>query len=182
MTRSLTPQSVTQSVTQPAAQSRFLIIGYGNELRGDDAIGPKVAEIVASWHLQPVKTIITQQLAPELVNDIAASDYVIFVDACSDQCHARTVQLDPIVVGSHLPRTLPNNSHNCHPLALLNLAKQLYGQAPQAWFLQVPSESFELGKGISSTAQRGCDQAVRIIEQFWKTYQQPAWMSLPALA
>jgi hydrogenase maturation protease len=176
MTRSPAP------VTQPTAQSRFLIIGYGNELHGDDAVGPKVAEIVESWQLKPVKTIITHQLTPELVNDIVATDYVIFVDACSDPSCARTVQLDPMVVGSKLPRTLPKNTHNCHPLALLNLAKQLYGQAPQAWLLQVPSESFGLGKGLSSTTQRGCDQAVRIIEQFWKTYQQPAWMSMPALA
>jgi Ni,Fe-hydrogenase maturation factor len=185
---------------QAIAQPRFLIIGYGNELRGDAAVGPKVAEIVSKWQLPSVKTIATQRLTPDLVNDIAIADYVIFVDACSAQCCARTVQLDPIVVGSYSSRTLamstisntPSNisadtlsntvdaldsSLSCHPLKLLTLAKQLYGQTPQAWLLQVPTERFDKGKGFSSVTQRGCDQAVRTIEQFWKTYQQPVWMS-----
>ncbi len=171
MVRSLTLQAV--------AQSHFLIIGYGNSLRGDDAVGPKVAEIVANWNLPSVKTIAAQQLTPELVNDIAAADYVIFVEAGSG--HARTVQLDPIVVGSRSSRALSANISaeplSCQPLTLLNLAKQLYSQTPQAWRLQVPTESFDTGKSFSSITQKGCDQAVRTIEQFWKAYQQPAWMS-----
>ncbi len=172
------------STLQAIAQSRFLIIGYGNELRGDDAVGPKVAKIVAHWQLPSVRTIATQQLKPELVNDIAAADYVIFVDAGSDQCSARTVQLNPIVVGCPSSRaltaSLSADSLAANPLTLLNLAKQLYGHAPQAWLLEVPTENFDTGKGLSSITQRGCDQAVRTIEQFWKTYQQPAWMSQPA--
>jgi hydrogenase maturation protease len=165
---------------EATGEYRFLIIGYGNELRGDDAVGPKVAETVASWQLPSVTGVAAHQLTPELVNDIAASDYVFFVDACSDHCGARNVQLDPIVAGRQLPRSLPAYTHTAHPLALLNLAKQLYGQAPQAWLLQVPAESFDFGKGLSSVTQKGCDQAVRTIEQFWKTYQQPSWTTVYA--
>ncbi|MEN8445196.1 MAG: hydrogenase maturation protease [Cyanobacteria bacterium J06555_13] len=169
MTRSSSFQSVNQS--------RFLIIGYGNELRGDDAVGPRVAEIVANWHLPSIKTISVHQLTPELVNDIALTDYVIFVDACSDSRCARTVQLDPIVVGNHSTRTLAaQDTHTYNPLTLLNLAQQLYERKPQAWFLQVPIESVEFGKELSSTTKRGCDQAVRTIEQFLRTYQKPTQM------
>lgn len=165
------------STLQAVAQSRFLIIGYGNELRGDDAVGPKVASIVATWKLPLVKTVVAHQLTPELVNQIVAIDYVIFVDACSGESCARTVQIDPIVLGARTPRTLAADTHYGNPLSLLNLAQQLYGRAPQAWLLQVPSESFEFGEGLSSVAERGCDRAVRTIEQFLKTYQQPAWIS-----
>jgi hydrogenase maturation protease len=180
---------MTGLFTLPAiAQSRFLVIGYGDELRGDDAVGLKVAQTVASWQLPFVKTMAVHQLGPELMNDIAAADYVIFVDACSDTCHARTVQLDPMVVGtspppaSFSPRSNANSAHSpsCHPLELLNLANQLYGKAPQAWLLKVPTERFNASERLSSITQRGCDQAVRTIEQFWKTYQQPVWMGVPA--
>ncbi|MGB7084995.1 MAG: hydrogenase maturation protease [Phormidesmis sp.] len=173
MTRSSSFQSV--------ASSRFLIIGYGNELRGDDAVGPRVADIVANWHLPSVKSISVHQLTPELVNDISATDYVIFVDACSGTSCARTVQLDPIVVGDHSSRTLAaNDTHSCNPLALLHLTEQLCSHTPQAWFLQVPIESFGFGKDLSSTTKRGCDQAVRTIEQFLKTYQHPTWLKQTA--
>lgn len=161
---------------QTVAQSRFLIIGYGNELRGDDAVGSKVADAVANWKLSSVKTVVAHQLTPELVDHIVATDYVIFVDACSGESCARTVQIDPIVMGAPAPRTLPTDTHHCDPLSLLNLTQQMYNRAPQAWLLRVPGESFELGEGLSSIAKRGCDRAVRTIEQFFKTYQQPAWV------
>ena len=161
--------------TLQATQSRFLIIGYGNELRGDDAAGPKVANMVATWKLPSVKTVVAHQLTPELVNHIVATDYVIFIDACSGESCARTVQIDPIVMGSRSDHALSAaDTHDGNPLFLLNLAQQLYGRAPQAWLLQVPSESFEFGEELSSIAKQGCDRAVRTIEQFLKTYQQAA--------
>lgn len=165
---------------QTVAQSHFLIIGYGNELRGDDAAGSTVADAVANWKLSSVKTVVAHQPTPELVNHIVAADYVIFVDACSDESCARTVQIDPIVIGASAPRTLPTDTHHYNPLSLLNLTQQMYNRAPQAWRLRVPSESFEFGEGLSSITKRGCDRAVRTIEQFFKTYQQPAWVGQPA--
>ncbi|NJM98788.1 MAG: hydrogenase maturation protease [Phormidesmis sp. RL_2_1] len=163
------------------AQSRFLIIGYGDELKGDEAVGPQVANTVGDWQLPAVKTMSVPQLTPQLVNDIVVTDYAIFVAACSTQSYARTVQLDPIVIGGTLPnRLLPaalTNTHDCNALTLLNLTHQLYGRIPQAWLLQVPTEQFDFGKSLSATAQRGCDRAVRTIEQFFKTYQQPDWMN-----
>lgn len=132
---------------QTVAQSRFLIIGYGNKLRGDDA--------VSNWKLSSVKTVVAHQLTSELVNQIVATDYVIFVDACSGESCARIVQIDPIVMGAPAPRTLPTNTHHCNPLSLLNLTQQMYNRAPQAWLLRVPSESFELGEGLSSSPNEG---------------------------
>lgn len=158
-------------------KSRFLIIGHGNDLAGDGAVGYQVVDMIASWHLPSIKTIATQQLSPNLIDDIVLADYVIFIDACAGQSCARTIQLDPIIVGTQLPRTLASNSTGDSPLALLNLTQQRYGRTPQAWLLQVPTESSDLHDGLSATTQRGYDRAVRTIEQFLKTYQRPAWMS-----
>lgn len=164
---------------QPAAPIRFLVIGYGDELRGDDAVGPRVAEIVASWNLPSIKSLSVHQLTRELVNNIADTDYVIFVDAFSDSSCARTLQLDPVVLGDRSPKTLAaqETHHSCNPLSLLDLTQQLYKRAPQAWFLRVPTESFDFGEKLSSTTQRGCDRAVRTIEQFFKNYRRPTWIN-----
>ncbi|MEL7068714.1 MAG: hydrogenase maturation protease [Cyanobacteria bacterium J06581_3] len=170
----MTRSSATQSVNQV----RFLVIGYGNELQGDDAVGPRVAEIVASWQLTAIKSLSVRQLTSELVNDIADADYVIFVDACSDKSCARTLQLDPVVIGDRSSKTLAaKDTHQCNPLLLLRLTRQLYNRVPQAWCLQVPIESFEFKEELSSTTKRGCDRAVRTIEQFIRNYRQPAWIA-----
>ena len=154
-----------------SSQSRFLIIGYGYELRGDDAVGPKVATAVAEWRLSAVKTLAVHQLTPDLASDVSRADYVIFVNACGGEHCARTVQLEPIV-GERVPNSLPRNtSHSGDPWILLNLASQVYGHSPQAWLLQIPTESFNFGDALSSTAQSGCDLAVRTIEHFLQTYQ-----------
>ncbi len=171
--------STTPTVLQVPApvKSRFLIIGHGNDLAGDGAVGPQVAAEIESWHLPSIKTTATQQLSPDLIDDIVLADYVIFIDACTDQSCARTLQLDPIIVGTQLSRTLAPNSTGDSPLALLNLTQQRYGRTPQAWLLQVPTESSGLHDRLSATTERGYDRAVRTIEQFLKTYQRPGWMS-----
>ena len=37
----------------------FLVIGYGNELRGDDALGPCAARRIAGWGLADVTALLS---------------------------------------------------------------------------------------------------------------------------
>jgi hypothetical protein len=60
---------------------RLLVIGYGNELRGDDGVGPAAARAVAAWNEPGVQGIATHQLTPELADAIAGAEEVVFVDA-----------------------------------------------------------------------------------------------------
>ena len=46
--------STTSAATN---QCSFLIVGYGNELRGDDGVGPQVAMAILDWHLPSVKSL-----------------------------------------------------------------------------------------------------------------------------
>ena len=62
----------------------FLVIGYGNELRGDDAAGPCVARGVADWGRPEVDGLAVHQLTPELAPALAGAEVVVFVDACAD--------------------------------------------------------------------------------------------------
>ena len=194
MSYSPTLQSTLKSALQPplraANRSHFLIIGAGNELQGDHAAGLRIADRVADWRLPSVKAISTLRLTAKLVNDIATTRYVIFVDACSNQNQARTVQICPLVLGASSSYPSPQSllKENCResnserPLALLSLAEKLYDYSPQAWLLRVPTESFELEGALSKTAERGCDRALTTIAQFLKTYQQPAEIGRPLSA
>jgi Ni,Fe-hydrogenase maturation factor len=69
--------------SKPKTQNSHLtvVIGYGNDLRGDDALGPLAATAVAEWDMPGVQAIAAHQLMPELAEPLAQADLAIFVDA-----------------------------------------------------------------------------------------------------
>ena len=148
----------------------FLVIGYGNPLRSDAAVGARVANTVASWQLPSVKSISAFRLTPELADEMSKVDYVLFVDACRNTNCARSVSVDPLVLGREIS-AYSTAHHRCSPYDLLRLSQSTYGYVPQAWLLQVPTESFAFGETLSSTATTGYDHALMAIENFLRTYQ-----------
>ncbi|NEQ51986.1 MAG: hydrogenase maturation protease [Leptolyngbya sp. SIO3F4] len=155
-----------------APDYNFLIIGCGNEQFGDAAVGPRVAATVANWNLPTVRSFAVTQLTPELTAELAKTNYVIFVDACS-RTRVRTVQIDPVVVCDQQSPSKTFVAHSYAPGALLSLTQRLYRRHPQSWMLQIPIESCDEGSILSSKAYQGCAHALRSIEQFFLTYQQP---------
>src|SRR5262249_2506468 len=135
-----------------------LVIGYGNPLRGDDAVGPRVAEAVSRWCRDGVQALAVQQLTPELAEMLATARMAIFVDAYpgGQGKEALARSLEP----ADLEFTL---GHASDPPYLLALARALYGRAPPAWWVLVPSVRFEMGENLSSLAARGVEAALRQI-------------------
>ncbi|MEM9976771.1 MAG: hydrogenase maturation protease [Cyanobacteria bacterium P01_D01_bin.2] len=170
MLPSIQPSTQAPPQISTALDYEFLIIGYGHELCGDAAVGPWVATAVAKWNLPTVKAVAVPQLIPNLTADIAKAHYVIFVDAC-DQTRIRTVQITPIVPCDLPPLSMAFATYD--PQALLCLTQRLHSRHPQAWLVNVPIESCALGSDLSSKAHKGCDHALRAIEQFLLTYRQP---------
>jgi hydrogenase maturation protease len=141
------------------AASPVLVIGYGNMLRGDDAIGRLVAERIADSALPGVVAISTMQLVPELAAQIAASRAVIFVDACvtaDDQIEV--IEIAPIA--NRLEST-----HTTGPRQLLALTSECYGHAPSAWIVAVPVASVDLSDRLSPNAQINLMPAVHAVER-----------------
>jgi len=135
-----------------------LVIGYGNDLRGDDGAGPRVAETVAALNWPGVQAIVARQLVPELAEPIARAGLVLFVDACPIDAAAgeARVQIQRVEMAA-------GNSalgHAGNPGALLALAQALYGACPPAWLVAVPAASFELSDALSAVAERGIAQAI----------------------
>ena len=64
---------------------KVLIIGYGSPLRGDDNVGCHVAQML-EYHYRDdpeVRVIGSHQLTPEMAEDVAASEFVLFLDAAA---------------------------------------------------------------------------------------------------
>jgi hydrogenase maturation protease len=133
----------------------ILLIGYGNELRGDDAVGTIIAGKIEDMHLPGVRTIACHQLTPELAEDIAGARTVIFVDA-SVEVEGDTAQM---VRAEPAPATR-FHPHLGDPRALLSLAQTLYKKSPVGWCLHVPARDFELGAALSPVAEHGMASAL----------------------
>ena len=142
--------------------SSFVVIGYGNDLRGDDGVGPRVAELVDELALPGVRAIAARQLTPELAARLAGSSLALFVDACrlaAEPVDGAAVQVSQIAPAADSAAL----GHTSDPRALLTLSLTLYGYAPPAWLISVPALTFDLGAPLSPIAEQGALAAVRQI-------------------
>ncbi|MBP9900025.1 MAG: hydrogenase maturation protease [Verrucomicrobia subdivision 3 bacterium] len=147
-----------KSAAQQRMNGEFLVIGYGNTLRGDDGVGPRVAEAVAALHLPGVRTLICQQLSPEHAVPISQAETVVFVDAAMDA--PKEVQLRPLEPGASSQLM----AHAADPRTMLALARDVLGHAPRAWWLTIPATKMEFSESLSAEAERGGNEALKKIE------------------
>jgi hydrogenase maturation protease len=130
----------------------LLVIGYGNELRGDDGAGPRVAREVAEWNRADVCGVAVPQLTPELAPLLADAERVVFVDAAADGSVGWR-RLQPAIGSAAL-------GHTSDPSWLLELARELYGWMPAAWLTTIPAQNLDHGFTLSTIAQHRIEEAL----------------------
>src|ERR1017187_3302680 len=134
----------TQHAGLRAPRRPPLILGYGNSLRGDDAVGPCLATMLGG--------LAVPQLVPELAERLAAEERVVFIDARADLAPGE-VQMMPVDGESA-------STHWCSPGWLLRLALEVYGKAAEAVLIGIGAESFEFGAPLPAAAQQGMEKAL----------------------
>ncbi len=138
--------------------ARVLLIGYGNTLRGDDALGPMAVECLRT-QLGDAEFVSCHQLTPELAERLAACELALFVDATSDG--------EPGTVEAKLlsPETADAASltHHVNPAALLELARTLYGLAPRAMLVTGSGANFESNQELSEKGRQALHEICRLI-------------------
>jgi hydrogenase maturation protease len=135
----------------------FLVIGYGNTLRGDDGVGTGVAEAIERLNLAGVRTIACHQLTPELAEPISRAREVVFVDAAaSANGEIQLADLQPAKSGRVM-------THVADPGTLLAWARDLFGHCPRAWTLTIPARSTDFGEELSPSTRDDMESAVKRI-------------------
>ncbi|WP_366949723.1 hydrogenase [Geobacter sp.] len=131
-------------------------------LRRDDGAGVALAGRVARGAGPGVKLIETQQLLPELAEELAAPGVAaaIFCDArladATDGEPVRLSRISPVCAGSSL-------GHHLAPEELLALADGLYGAAPPAWLVTVAGHDFGHGEGFSTEVRHALATAEQMV-------------------
>jgi len=152
---------------RPDSPTGLLVLGYGNTLRRDDGVGPRVAEAVAALALPGVRALACPLLTPELADPVSQARVVIFVDAAVDA--PREVQLRPLAPAD----TSQLMAHSASPATLLALARDVFGRAPEAWLLTIPAENMGIGEELSGFTRRGLESAVAEIKQLASSGRVP---------
>ena len=116
------------------------------------------------YHDSPdVRVIGAHQLTPEMAEDVAASEFVLFLDAAAGT-PAGKIQLATVK-----PKPGPLSfAHHLEPSLLLAATMELYGSVPRAELLTMVGAAFQLGDGLSPAVLRRLpelfEQAHAIVE------------------
>jgi hydrogenase maturation protease len=138
--------------------NKVLVIGYGNTLRGDDAAGIRAAELIAKRRPE-IECVCMHQLMPELAEQIAVSDIVIFIDADVNVTQPNMRLAVPSVEGDQ-PRT-----HFISPESLLQLCQLLYQRMPlKAYVIGIPASQFEFSEELSESTKKAIEESVILAE------------------
>ncbi|MCZ7591616.1 MAG: hydrogenase maturation protease [Kiritimatiellae bacterium] len=149
---------------KPRAQSEkhahptTLVIGYGSALRGDDGVGPAIAEWVEQQNWPGVTALVIHQLFPETAEEIARHDRVIFVDA--DLGGSTSLVNQPLEEASD--RLM---AHRCSPGALLRMARELYGAQTIGRLITIPARNFDIAPEFSPKTQHFIGKAQALLEK-----------------
>ena len=144
----------------------YLIIGYGNTIRGDDGAGYQIAEAVAEWNLNHVRcrrrcyctSLAVHQLTPDLAEAIAQAKTVIFVDAVATLSEVKIEQLRPNYAASF-------TGHYTDPRSMLAITYALYEAIPIAYRILIPAVDFSFSETLSPVTQKSVDLALVKIKQ-----------------
>ncbi|MDD5401421.1 MAG: hypothetical protein PHQ93_09565 [Sulfurimonas sp.] len=114
-----------------------IIIGYGNELRGEDAFGVDVIKELQKLSLKDTKLISVFQLTPEIVLEMLDADEIIFIDTCSNEKNHYKLAC------SLTQQNGLNLSHHIAPKTIIYMLESLYDKRPSFFIYSMMSSSFD---------------------------------------
>jgi hydrogenase maturation protease len=148
---------------------RCLILACGNTLRSDDGVGPWLCDWAAERFASDprVQTIARQQWTPDLAQDIASAEAVLFID-CSVASSPGEILLTEVHPASPNPGLA---THHTGAPELLALAHQLYGSTPHtSLLLTIGAGSTELGESFSPAVTTALPEARHLLEETIRTF------------
>ena len=143
--------------------ARCLILACGNTLREDDGVGPFLAQWAEErWRDdQRVRVLCDHQWTPDMAQEIAAAEAVIFVDCALDQ-EPGQILLRELSSASLKPGLV---THHLGAAELLSVAQELYGTQPRrSCLLTIGAGSIELGEGLSPAVRDALPGAEELLE------------------
>ncbi len=143
---------------------KILLIGFGNPARGDDGLGPALAEAIEAKNIAGVTVDTDYQLTVEDSARVAEHNIVIFADASINGPEPFSFEpLDAKEYDSF-------SSHSVEPAQVLALAENLFNSKAAGYILGIRGYEFDdFGTPISEKAKANLEKAVDFIGKLLKT-------------
>ena len=113
-----------------------VIIGYGNNLRGEDGFGVDVIDELQNHILKDTLLIKSFQLTPELVLELLIADEIIFIDACFSPKNNYKLACSLLEQKSNL-------SHHISPQLLMKFLKNIYNLSTSYYIYSMLTNNFD---------------------------------------
>lgn len=128
----------------------ILVIGYGNPLRSDDTLGPRIAVLLKDrFRGEPLEVLTVYQLTPELVEPVQQARLVVFIDARVGSTPGTIIHefVEPEAGAGAF-------THHVTPASLLGAARTLYGTNPAGILISIVGACFDYGGELSPQLTR----------------------------
>lgn len=156
-----------------------IVFAVGNPSRGDDALGPLLAErfaaeLAESGQAAKFEVVEDFQLQVEHALDLEGRALALFIDAGTGTPAPYSFRkIAPAAGYGH-------TTHALAPEAVLQVYGQTQGgELPPAYLLCVRGESFELGEGLSPEAERHLAAALELLRELARAPDAGAWSRFP---
>ncbi|MBK7097050.1 MAG: hydrogenase maturation protease [Sphingobacteriales bacterium] len=138
-----------------------LIIGIGNEGRGDDGLGWRFAEKMEAVFSDVFDVEYRYQLQVEDAELVSQYDFVVFADA-TVEIFDKGFEFSPCkLTGEYF-----FSSHTQSPEAVMYLSKRLYKKLPEAFIMRICGNEWEMGIGLSLQASKSLEKAIAYFEKY----------------
>jgi hydrogenase maturation protease len=135
-----------------------LLLGVGNPGRGDDGLGPALAERVEALGLPEVTVDSDYQLTVE--DSAAAAEHELLVIADAAATGPEPYSFQPLKPSEHLEFS----SHSVEAGGILGLAQTAFGKKPEAYVLGIRGYDFEmLSEGLTAKARENLEAALKFL-------------------
>ena len=136
----MSSQEADLRIARRKRPAKVVVIGFGSPIRGDDALGPLVADQLAEeFQLPQVEVFSRHILTTEMAESLRDATLVLFVDAAIDGPVGKVVQRR-LTPRRDVADTI---AHSVDARGLLAWTEALYGQAPPALLLSTRAVTFE---------------------------------------
>lgn len=151
-----------------AMTPRILVVGVGNEMRGDDGVGILLAKRIASIGLPSVSVKTLQGDMTELYYIWQDADVVIILDAIDAHLQPGEWCLLTESTVATVKQISHQSTHSISLIQTLEIARTLGMMPPKFYFIGVQIENVDVGKQLSKRVE---SRLPTIVEQVLQLIQ-----------
>lgn len=138
--------------------SRTVILGVGNDIKGDDGVGPYVAGLLE----EDFKSIDGKSVPESFAHDVISlgPDIVLIIDATK-------MSSVPGSVGIFTKEDVSNVSSSTHSMPLSMLAKHIENEAGcEVYIIGIEPEDTNFGMSLTKTVKDSAEELAAILRSF----------------